>query len=275
VTLEIIRSAAAEYVPQLISAVLILVLGYVLVRLLMRGLRSGMERARVDPTLARFASNLGYMILMTLLVISALGQLGVNTTSFAAILAAAGVAIGFALQGSLSNFAAGVMLILFRPFKVDDFVEAAGVAGTVEEIQVFATQLKTPDNKRIVLPNASITNGCITNFSANPTRRIDLVFGIGYGDDLDRAKQVILDTLAADERILEEPAPFVGVCELGASSVDIAVRPWVAGKDFWATRCELLERIKRGFDANGISIPYPQRDVHVHPMRPDTTRPPS
>jgi len=263
-SVDALMESAMSFLPKLAGAVLTLVLGYVIARILTRAVQGGMQRAKVDPTLTRFASNLGYMAAMTLVVISALGQLGINTASFAAIVAAAGVAIGFALQGSLSNFAAGVMLILFRPFNVGDFVEAGGIAGTVEEVQVFSTRFTTPDNKRIIVPNSAITGGSITNFSANPTRRIDLVFGIGYGDDLAKAKSILERVLGEEPRILPEPAPFIGVCELGDSSVNIAVRPWVKGSDYWATRCELLDKVKREFDSNGISIPFPQRDVHLH-----------
>jgi small conductance mechanosensitive channel len=202
--------------------------------------------------------------LMALVVISALGQIGVNTTSFAAIIGAAGLAIGFALQGSLSNFAAGVMLIIFRPFKAGDFVEAGGVAGVVEDVQVFATVIRTGDNKEITVPNSSITNGSITNYSAKPTRRVDMVFGIGYGDDIKQAKQILHDLVAADPRILADPPVTIAVSELADSSVNFVCRPWVNSGDYWPVLFDITENVKLEFDKNGISIPFPQTDVHVH-----------
>jgi len=252
------------YLPQVAGAAVTLVLGYLVVRVLTAGIRRGMERAKVDPTLTSFAAHLVYMAGMVLLVISVLGQLGVNTTSFAAVLAAAGLAVGLALQGSLGNFASGVLLIFFRPFRVGDFVEAGGVSGTVEEVQVFASTLKTPDNKRITVPNSAITGGSIVNYSANPTRRIDLVFGIGYGDDIEKARQILERVLSDDTRILRDPAPLIAVLELADSSVNLAVRPWVNSGDYFTVRCDLLEKVKLEFDRQGISIPFPQRDVHMH-----------
>jgi len=223
-----------------------------------------MTRARVDAILTSFLTNMTYMVLMVLVVISALGQLGVNTTSFAAIIGAAALAIGFAMQGSLGNFAAGIMLILFRPFKAGDFVEAGGVAGVVEEIQVFATKIRTPDNKEITVPNGQITGGSIVNYSAKGTRRVDMVFGISYGDDLARAKGILQRLIESDERVLRDPAPTIAVLELGDSSVNFAVRPWVKTGDYWPVFFDLTERVKLEFDAQGISIPFPQRDVHLH-----------
>ncbi len=222
-----------------------------------------MTRAEVDATLTTFACNLTYMALMTLVVISALGQLGINTTTFAAVVAAGGLAIGLALQGSLGNFAAGVMLMLFRPFKVGDSVEAGGVAGTVEEIQVFATKLRSGDNREITVPNGQIMNGCIVNYSAKGTRRVDLVFGIGYGDDLAKAKATLNEIVSSDERILREPAPMIAVLELADSCVKLAVRPWVKTGDDWPVQFDLTERVKVEFDRQGISIPFPQTDVHL------------
>ena len=227
-------------------------------------LRRTLERRRVDATLSGFLANVAFALLLTLVVLAVLGKLGVNTTSFVAVLGAAGLAVGFALQGSLANFASGVMIIALRPFRVGDFVEAGGTTGSVEEVQLFATMLKTPDNKRVFVPNAAITGGNITNFSAKETRRVDLVFGIGYGDDLRKAKELLQRMLAADERVLKEPAPVVAVSELGESSVNFVVRPWVKAADYWSLHWDLTERVKLEFDANGISIPFPQRDVHLH-----------
>jgi len=259
-----LQEAVTTLGPSLLGAILILFFGYFVSRAISDGVRKVRVRAKVDDTLVAFLGNLLYMGLMTLVVISALGRIGVNTTSFAAIIAAAGLAIGFALQGSLANFAAGVMLILFRPFQAGDFVEVAGVSGTIEEIQIFATRLCTPDNKQIVLPNALVTADSVTNYSAKDTRRIDLVIGIGYGDDIPRAKATLDEILAADSRVLKDPAPTVAVSELGDSSVNFVVRPWVETAEYWNVRFALLERIKLEFDARGISIPFPQTDVHLH-----------
>ena len=223
-----------------------------------------MHKANVEATLIGFATNLTFTLLMTLVVISAVQKLGVPTTSFVAVVGAAGLAIGFALQGSLANFAAGVMVIIFRPFKAGDFVEAGGVSGTVEEVQIFATVLKTPDNKRVILPNSAITCGTITNYSTNDTRRVDLVFGIGYGDDIKKAKTVLEDILAQDARVLKDPAPTVAVSELADSSVNIVVRPWVKTPDYWSVHCDVTEAVKQRFDEERLSIPFPQRDIHLH-----------
>lgn len=254
----------AEYGPSLIGAILILVLGWWVARIVTGVIRRMMKRADVDDTLVSFLTNLGYVALMTLVVIAALGRLGVNTTSFAAVIAAAGLAVGFALQGSLSNFAAGVMLILFRPFKAGDFIEAGGTSGTVEEIQIFHTVLKTPDNRVVIVANSAVTGGNITNYSAKDTRRIDLVIGIGYGDDIAKAKAILERILSAEKRVLADPAPTVAVSNLGDSSVDLVVRPWVASGDYWPTRFDLTETIKTTFDAENIQIPFPQSDVHLH-----------
>lgn len=258
-----IVDSAASWGPLLAAALATLIIGWIVARILTGILRRVMNRSNVDATLAGFAASLSYIGLMTLVVIAALGKLGVETTSFIAVIGAAGLAIGFALQGSLANFAAGVMLIIFRPFKVGDYVEAGGVAGSVEEIQIFATLFKTPDNRAIVVPNSAITAGTITNYSAKETRRVDMVFGIGYGDDMQKAKSIIADILARDERVLKDPAPTIAVSELAESSVNIIVRPWVKTADYWAVLSGTTEAVKTAFDAQGISIPFPQRDVHM------------
>jgi len=208
--------------------------------------------------------NILYMVLMVLVIISALGQLGVATTSFVAILGAAGLAIGFALQGSLGNFAAGVMLMAFRPFKEADFVEVAGLAGVVLEVGVFATILKTPDNKRVTVPNSAITDGNIVNYSAHDTRRVDMVFGIGYSDDIKAAKELLEQIVQENDQVLSDPAPVVAVSELADSSVNFVVRPWVKTADYWDVYWATHEAVKLRFDAAGISIPFPQQDVHMH-----------
>jgi len=201
---------------------------------------------------------------MAFVVVAALRQLGIQTTSFVAVLGAAGLAVGLALRDSLANFAAGFMIILFRPIRVGDFVEAAGVSGIVEEIQIFTTQLKSPDNKTIIVPNAKLTGENIVNYTVKGTRRVDMVFGIGYGDDIDKARRLIGEVLSEEGRILEDPAPAVAVSGLGESSVNFVVRPWVNAADYWDVLCGVTEKMKKRFDAEGITIPFPQRDVHVY-----------
>ena len=223
-----------------------------------------MKRAKLDGMLTAFLGNILYVALLVVVVIAALDQLGVQTTSLIAVFGAAGLAVGLALKDSLSNFSSGVMLIIFRPFKVGDSVEAAGQAGVIEEVRIFSTIMKTGDNREIIIPNSHIYGGPIVNVSTRPTRRIDMVFGIGYEDDIRKAKELVNAAFAADERILQDPAPTVAMVELADSSVNFNVRPWVKTADYWAVRSDLMERIKLSFDENGISIPYPQRDVHIH-----------
>jgi small conductance mechanosensitive channel len=223
-----------------------------------------MKRAAVDETLTRFIVKLTKIALLTFVIIAALGTLGVQTASFVAIIGAAGLAVGFALQGSLSNFASGVMLIIFRPLKVGDFVEAGGSTGVIEEISIFNTILTTIDNKKVIIPNSQITAGSIINYSAKEERRVDLVFGIGYGDDIKLAKETLMEIVKADKRVLAEPAPTVAVSELGDSSVKLVCRPWVKTADYWGVYFDITEKVKLTFDQKGISIPFPQRDVHLH-----------
>lgn len=202
--------------------------------------------------------------LIIFVVIAALGQLGIQTASFVAIVGAAGLAIGLALQGSLANFAAGVLILIFRPFKVGDFVEVAGVSGAVQNIQIFTTELHTPDNKKVIVPNGGVISGNITNYSANNTRRVDLVFGIGYSEDIDVAKTLLQTVLAAEPKVLQDPAPTIGVVELADSSVNLVCRPWVNTADYWDVYFNVTEAVKKALDAGGISIPFPQRDLHLH-----------
>ena len=230
-----------------------------------------MEKARVDATLVRFIGNIIYVVLLVVVGIAALDHLGVKTTSLLAIFGAAGLAIGLAMKDSLSNFASGVMLILFRPFRVGDFIEAAGTAGIVEEIGIFATHMRTGDNRSIIVPNGRLHQDNIINFSAKPTRRIDLVFSIDYSDDIRLAKSLIEHALNADERILADPAAVIMLGELAESSVDINVRPWVNTADYWPVRADLLERVKMAFDENGITIPFPQREMHVREVKPSSS----
>ncbi len=223
-----------------------------------------MERRNIDALLASFTSNITYVALVAFVIIAALSKLGIQTTSFVAIIGAAGLAVALSLQGSLANFASGVMIIAFRPFKVGDFIEAGGVAGVVEGIQIFSTQMRTGDNKEIIIPNSNITGSNITNYSAKDTRRVDMIFGIGYDDDIKKAKAVLTELIESDERILKEPAALVAVSELGDSSVNFVVRPWVNSADFWGVKFDFTEAVKLRFDQEGISIPYPQQDVHLH-----------
>jgi small conductance mechanosensitive channel len=248
----------------LAMAIVIYVVGKIVVKLLVSGFAKVMKKSKYDDMLINFLKSILNAVLMMFVIIAALNELGVNTTSLAAIIAAAGLAIGLSLQGSLQNFASGVMLLVFRPFKKGDFVDAGGVAGSVMSIGVFSTIMNTPDNKEIIVPNGNIYGGNIINFSAKDTRRVDMTFGIGYGDDLLKAKKVLEEMVAADERILAEPAAKVAVSELGDSSVNFVVRPWVNAADYWGVMFDFTEAVKLRFDAEGISIPFPQMDVHMH-----------
>ncbi len=254
----------ALYGTKIIGALAILIIGRLVIGILTGIVRRLMNRASVDETLTKFVVSLTKIALMTFVFIAALNTLGVQTTSLIAIIGAAGLAIGFALQSTLANFASGVMLIIFHPFKSGDYVEVGGTRGTVEEISIFNTILKTPDNKKVIIPNSSITGSNITNHSAKETRRIDLVFGIGYDDDLKKAKELLEQIVAADQRILKDPAPTIAVSELADSSVNFVVQPWVKAADYWAVKRGLLEIVKLTFDEQGISIPYPQTDVHLY-----------
>ncbi|NQT37194.1 MAG: mechanosensitive ion channel [Planctomycetes bacterium] len=248
----------------ILAAIVLFIVGRWVAKILRAFSVKLMARADVDETLSKFLANIVYGLLLTFVVVAAVDRLGVNTTSLAAVIAAAGLAIGLALQSSLANFASGVMLILFKPFEVGDFVEAGGSKGVVEEIHIFSTIMRTGDNIQMIVPNGQITGGTITNFTAKKTRRIDLVIGCGYGDDLKAVRDFLESLIAADERILKDPEPVVAVNELADSSVNFVVRPWVGAADYWAVRWDLTEKIKLGFDEKGFSIPYPQQDVHVH-----------
>jgi small conductance mechanosensitive channel len=252
------------YGLKLIGAVLTFVVGRWMAGMFRSVVAKVMEKRQVDPTISGFVTNITFMVTMALVVVASLQKLGVATTSFVAVIGAMGLAIGLAFQKSLSNFAAGFLLVLFRPFKVGDFIEAGGTAGIVEKIEVFTTTFKTPDNRTVIVPNSSIAGGNITNASARPTRRMEFIIGISYGDDLRKAKQVLLDAISVDERVLKDPAPAVFVTELGDSSVNLTARAWVASGDFWATKCDLTERIKLTFDEQDLTFPFPQRDVHLH-----------
>ena len=245
-------------------AILIYVVGKIVVKILVNIFGKLLSKSNYDVMLINFLKSIINALLMVFVIIAALGQLGVDTTSLAAILAAAGLAIGLSLQGSLSNFAAGVMLLVFRPFKAGDFVDAGGASGTIKSIGIFTTMMTTPDNKEVIVPNGQIYSGIITNYSAKDTRRVDMVFGIGYDDDLKKAKTILQEMVDADPRVLKEPAAQIAVSELGDSSVNFVVRPWAASSDFWGLKFDFTEAVKLRFDQEGISIPYPQMDVHVH-----------
>ncbi|MCP4569971.1 MAG: mechanosensitive ion channel [FCB group bacterium] len=252
------------YGPVILKAVAILVIGRIVIGIITSFIGRLLRRTKTDETLIKFVVSLTRIVLMIFVFLAALDALGVETTSFVAIIGAAGLAVGFALQGSLSNFASGVMLIIFRPFKAGDFIEAGGSMGSVEAIQIFNTTLKTPDNKLVIIPNSNITGGNITNFSAMEQRRVDMVFGIGYDDDIKKAKGILEQILSEDSRILKDPAPVVAVSELADSSVNFAVRPWAKTADYWGVYFDVTEKVKLTFDEQGISIPYPQQDVHMH-----------
>ncbi len=254
----------ALYGLRVIAAAAILIIGRFVAIGIRRVLKKVLQRSHVEDTLISFVTNLAYIAILTFIVIAALGQLGVQTASFVAVIGAAGLAVGLALQGSLANFAAGVLMIIFKPFKVGDFIEAGGASGIVERVGIFTSELKTPDNKKIIIPNAKVTGDNITNYSAKDQRRVDIVAGVSYADDLDKVRKVLEQILAEDERILDDPPPTIGVLELGDSSVNFAVRPWVKTADYWDVFFATQEKIKKRFDAEGISIPFPQRDVHLY-----------
>jgi len=261
---DLFLAVALTYGPRILAAILTLVIGLWVVNAVVSLIRRALDKSKVDPSLRSFIKSLVGILLKVLVYITALGVLGVEMTSFIAILGAAGLAIGLALSGTLQNFAGGVLILFFKYFKVGDFVEAQGHMGTVSDIQIFVTVLTTPDNKTIIIPNGPLATGTLTNFSAQPTRRVDWTFGIAYGDDLDRAYEVLKRLLSQDERVLSEPAPFMALKELGDSSVDITVRAWVNAADFWPVFWAMNEQVYRNFDKEGLSIPFPQRDVHIY-----------
>ena len=267
IDIEAILQKVYEYLAQygfkVIGALIIFLIGRWLVKIISRWIEKALIKSRVDKTLAKFVKNLSQIVLLVFVVMAALAPLGVETTQFAVVVGAAGLAIGLALQGSLANFASGFLMIIFRPFKVGDFIEAAGVKGTVKEIQIFNTIINTPDNIRVIIPNAQITGGNVLNYTANGTRRVNLVVGVSYEADLKEAKKVIEGVLASDDRVLNDPAPTVAVSELGDSSVNFVVRPWVNSTDYWAAYFDMTAKIKLALDENDITIPFPQRDVHI------------
>ncbi|WP_415903260.1 mechanosensitive ion channel family protein [Neptuniibacter sp. QD29_5] len=252
------------WIVDIALALAIFFIGRWVVKQVIKLLERVLRKAKVEDMLVNFISSIASVALLLFVIVASLNQIGVDTTSLIALLGAAGLAIGLSLQDSLKNFAAGVMLVIFKPFREGDFVEAAGVAGVVEHIQIFNTIMRTGDNREVIIPNGSIYSGVITNYSARDTRRVDMVFGIGYDDDLRKAKEILNDIIAADERILKDPAPVVAVSELADSSVNFVVRPWVNSADYWAVLWDTTETVKLRFDEEGISIPFPQMDVHLH-----------
>jgi small conductance mechanosensitive channel len=255
---------ASEYSLKIVAALLIFVIGKWLVNKLTKLIKGLMQKATIDSTLIEFSESLIYFVLLLVVVMAALNALGINTTSFVAVLGAATLAIGLALQGSFSNIGAAVLIIIFRPFKIGDLIEAGGATGTVKDINLFSTTISPVDNRTIIVPNSRVINGNITNFSNKRERRVDHVFGIGYGDDLKLAKATLMEIVQADSRILTQPAPLVAVSELAESSVNFVVRVWTLNEDYWAVYYETLETVKLTFDEKGISIPYPQIDVHTN-----------
>lgn len=251
--------------PKVVLAILILVVGIIIINSFSRFLKRFMKKREVDPTLVPFLVGLVSTLLKVMLIISVVDIVGIKTTSFVAILGAAGLAIGLALQGSLANFAGGVLILIFKPYTVGDYIEAQGEAGTVKAVQIFNTVLNTPDNRKVIIPNGAVSSGTITNFSAEETRRMDLIFGIGYNDDLEKAKNVLKDMADADERILPDPTPFIGVSELGDSSVNLVVRIWCKKEDYWNIHFDWQNNVKLRFDKENISIPYPHRTVYTIP----------
>ncbi|MDX1507978.1 MAG: mechanosensitive ion channel [Woeseiaceae bacterium] len=261
---EWLQTDGLNFGINLLIALTIFFVGRMVIGWVVRAMRKAMEKAEVDKTLISFACNLVRIALLIVVIIAAIAQIGIQTTSFIAVFGAAGLAVGLALQGSLSNFAAGVLIVLFRPYKVGDWVEAAGISGSVVQVQILTTVLKTGDNKQVIVPNSQIMGSIITNYSANDTRRVDMVIGVSYSDDLDKVRATLLDIISKDERILADPPVTIAVSELADSSVNFVVRPWVNTADYWAVKFDLTEAIKKRFDQEGISFPFPQQDVYLH-----------
>ncbi len=255
------------YGIKIVTAIVIFIIGLIVTKYVTKLSVTVMKKVKMDSVLVSFFSKIVKSLLLAFVIIASVEQLGVDTTSLAAMIAAAGLAIGLALQGSLSNFAAGVMIIATRPFKIGDYVEVSGIGGSVKDLSIYTTILVTPDNKVITVPNSKVTSGNIVNFSAMDTRRVDMVFGIGYSDDIAKAKKVINKVIKADDRILAEPEALVAVSELADSSVNFNVRPWVKKEDYWNVYYDVHEKIKIAFDKEGISIPFPQRELHVHNIK--------
>lgn len=259
-----VQATGMEFVINVVIAIVIFFIGRIIARVISNGIRKLMSAQEVDQILQSFIGNLSYWMLMTFVIIAAISQLGIQTTSLIAIMGAAGLAVGLALQGSLANFASGVLIVMFRPYRVGDYVEAAGISGTVLQVQILTTVLKTGDNKQIVVPNGQIMSSIITNYSANETRRVDMVVGVSYEDDIDKVRATIKDIIDSDDRILKDPECQIAVAELAESSVNFNVRPWVKSGDYSGVKLDFTEAVKKRFDKEGISFPFPQRDVHLY-----------
>jgi small conductance mechanosensitive channel len=262
-SLETIVPFITRYGMQVLGAVIILILGKIAASIASKMVRRAMKRAKADPALIGFLASAISIAIMVFAVIAALSKFGVQTTSFIAVLGAAGLAVGLALQGSLSNFAAGVMILIFRPIRIGDLVEAAGHLGKIADIGIFVTTMNSLDNQKIIIPNSMITGDVINNVNGNGTRRVDMVAGISYADDMNAAKAILEKILDEHPKVLKEPAPTVAVKELADSSVNLVVRPWVEADDYWTVWFDVTQRTKEEFDRRGISIPFPQRDVHL------------
>ena len=267
--IELLKTTGVDLAINIVTAIAIFIIGKWVASLITKAVRSLMQKQEIDKTLETFVTNLVRMVLMVFVIIAAIGAVGIQTTSLIAVLGAAGLAVGLALQGSLSNFAAGVLIVLFRPYKVGDFVEAAGISGAVVSVQILTTILKTGDNKQVIVPNSQIMDSVITNYSTNETRRVDMMVGVSYDDNLDKVRKTIEEIIAADDRILEEPACQIAVSELADSSVNFVVRPCVETANYWAVMFDVTETIKKRFDEEGISFPFPQQDVHLYEAKAD------
>lgn len=263
INLDSIMQKLPEYGIAVIAAILILIIGRIIAGAIRGGVKNMMNKRGVDPSLSGFISSLLYFLIMAFVVIAVLARFGIQTASFVAILGAAGFAVGMALQGTLANFASGVMIMLFRPFKTGDFIDAAGIKGSVKEIAIFSTTLSTPDNIKIMVPNGKLYGDIIKNFNGYDTRRVDMTMGIGYDSDINKAMEIINDLLSKESRILADPAPTVAVAELADSSVNIVVRPWVNASDYWGVFFDFHKNCKEAFDAAGVEIPFPQTVVHM------------
>jgi small conductance mechanosensitive channel len=259
-----LQEFAVEYGLKIIGAVLALIVGLWVVSIITKGFKNLLSARNIDPTLVPFLSSLVSNLLKVMVVISVAGMVGIEMTSFVAVLGAAGLAIGLALSGTLQNFAGGVLILILRPFKVGDWIEAQGYSGTVNAIQIFNTFLKTPDNKTVIIPNGPLSTGSMVNYSAEPKRRVDFTYGIGYGDKVEKAREILSELIKADERIINEPAePFIGLHSLGDSSVNLVVRVWVNAGDYWGVYFDMNEKVYNAFSEKGINIPFPQMDVHL------------
>ncbi len=255
---------AFDYGPNLVGAIITLMIGLWVIKGITKGIKKGFEKRNIDPSLRPFLSGLISVALKVFLVISVLSMVGIAMTSFIAIIGSVGLAVGLALSGTLQNFAGGVILLILKPFKVGDFIEAQGYSGTVNSILIFNTILKTPDNKTIIIPNGGLSTGAMTNYSTEATRRVDWSFGIGYGDDIEKARTILLAIFKEDSRLLKDPEPFIKVSELADSSVNLATRVWVNAPDYWDVKMETMEKVYNAFNKEGINIPFPQMDVHLH-----------